>query len=244
MTAHSWGSHLLELRKRLLRCIYLLSILAIPLIYFSKELYYFLARPALSIIPNGQFIATGVVTPFTVPLKLAIFLAFLLAAPYILYQVWGFIAPGLYPHEKRPLVPALFFSILLFFLGLSFAYFVVCPIAFNFFAKMAPQGVVVMTDISQYFNFIITMMLCFGGAFQIPIVTLLLIKANIVTRQELAQKRPYIIVGAFCLGMFFTPPDIISQVLLAIPLWLLFESGLIISRFTDAQQAHKKTAPS
>jgi sec-independent protein translocase protein TatC len=223
--------HLKELRDRLMRSVLSVLIIFACLFYFSEQIFTFVAKPLLALMPKGaSMIATGVTSPFLVPLMLVLMLSILLAVPYILHQIWGFIAPGLYHHEKRLAGPLLVSSIILFYCGIAFAYFVIFPIMFGFFTKVVPNGVAMMPDISQYLDFVITIFFAFGVAFQVPVATFLLILSGVTTPEALAKKRPYIIIAAFVIGMILTPPDVFSQSLLAIPMWLLFELGLLMSR--------------
>ena len=227
-------SHLLELRDRLLRTVMVLAAIFIVLFFYpgANKLYSLLAQPLLASLPKGgQMIATEVTTPFFVPMKVAGMAAFLIALPYILYQFWAFIAPGMYAHEKRFALPVVISGTLLFFLGMAFAYFAVFPVVFGFITQVAPEGVAVMTDISKYLDFVLTLFMAFGITFEVPVVVVLLVKMNFVTVQKLKDFRPYMIVGAFVIGAIFTPPDIISQFMLAVPLWLLYELGIVISSF-------------
>ncbi len=224
-------SHLLELRDRLLRSVLAVIIIFIPFALIANDLYEFLAKPLMEQLPEGtSMIATEPHAPFFVPFKFAFAVSFAVAVPYLLYQMWAFIAPGLYRHEKRAVFPLLISSSVLFYLGIAFSYFVVFPLIFKFFANSAPEGVAVMTDINSYLSFVLKLFFAFGVAFEVPIATILLVKMGITTPDALAQKRPYIIIGAFVLGMLLTPPDIFSQTMLAIPVWLLFEVGLFASR--------------
>ncbi|HEB83261.1 MAG TPA: twin-arginine translocase subunit TatC [Gammaproteobacteria bacterium] len=223
--------HLVELRDRLLRMVLAVLIVFIALFAFSEDIFTLAAEPLLNLMPEGtSMIATGVTSPFLVPFKLVLMLSLLLTIPYLLHQIWGFIAPGLYSHEKRMVTPLLISSVVLFYCGIAFAYFVIFPILFGFFIGIAPEGVAVMTDIGQYLDFILAIFLAFGIAFEVPVATFLLVAAGVTTPDKLAEKRPYIIIGAFVIGMLLTPPDVISQSLLAVPIWLLFELGLIMSR--------------
>ena len=223
--------HLIELRDRLLHMVVAVLILFLALFPFAEEIFTVVAEPLLALMPEGtSMIATGVTSPFLVPFKLVLLIAVLLAVPYLLHQLWAFVAPGLYSHEKRLAAPLLISSVLLFYCGIAFAYFVVFPLLFRFFIAVAPEGVAVMTDIGQYLDFIIAIFFAFGIAFEVPVATFLLILAGATTVESMARKRPYIIVGAFVIGMMLTPPDVISQSLLAIPMWALFEIGLIMSR--------------
>ncbi|MCE2571084.1 twin-arginine translocase subunit TatC [Motilimonas eburnea] len=225
-------SHLMELRNRLLRAVIAVALIFAGLVYFANEIYYFVAEPLTSHLPEGaSMIATDVATPFFTPIKLTIVLSVFLAMPYLLYQAWGFIAPGLYQHEKRLIAPLVFFSALLFYGGIAFAYYVVFPLVFQFFTSVAPEGVTIATDISSYLDFVLKLFFAFGLAFEIPIATLLLCWTGATTPAQLKAKRPYIVVAAFVIGMLLTPPDIISQTMLAIPMLLLFELGLLFSRF-------------
>lgn len=222
--------HLLELRDRLLRALVAIFILFIPLFVFSQEIYTLVAKPLMDVLPEGaSMIATDVTSPFLVPFKLTLYISILLAMPIILHQAWAFISPGLYRHEKRFAIPLLASSIVLFYSGVAFAYFIVFPVLFGFFTAIAPEGVAVMTDISRYLDFIITLFIAFGVAFEMPIAIMLLVWTGITTVESLREKRPYVVVGCFVVGMLLTPPDIISQTLLAIPMWLLFEAGLIFA---------------
>jgi len=223
--------HLIELRDRLLHMVLAVLVLFLALFPFSEQIFTTVAQPLLALMPEGtSMIATSVTSPFLVPFKLVLLLAVLLAVPYLLHQLWAFVAPGLYSHEKRLAAPLLISSVLLFYCGIAFAYFVVFPLLFAFFIAVAPEGVSVMTDIGQYLDFIIAIFFAFGIAFEVPVATFLLILAGATTADNMAKKRPYIIVGAFVIGMMLTPPDVISQSLLAIPMWALFEIGLIMSR--------------
>lgn len=224
-------SHLVELRDRLLRMVVAILVVFLLLFPFSNSIYSYVAAPLMAQLPEGtSMIATQVASPFLTPFKLALVAAVFLAMPYLLYQLWSFIAPGLYQHEKKLAIPLLVSSILLFYLGMAFAYYVVFPLVFAFFTSTAPEGVAVMTDISAYLDFVLTLFFAFGIAFEIPIATILLVAAGLTTPESLGRKRPYIIVGVFVLGMLLTPPDVISQTLLALPMWLLFELGIVFSR--------------
>ena len=227
-------AHLSELRDRLLRCVVAVLLIFIGLFYFAQDIYALVAAPLRAYLPEGAtMIATGVASPFLTPFKLTLVISLFLAMPVVLQQIWGFIAPGLYQHEKRIAVPLLISSILLFYAGMAFVYFVVFPIMFGFFASVTPDGVAMMTDIGQYLDFVLTLFFAFGVAFEIPIATFLLIWAGIVSVETLVKSRPYVIVGCFVVGMFLTPPDVFSQALLAIPMWLLFEAGLIFGRLVS-----------
>ncbi len=223
--------HLTELRDRLLRMVLAVLVLFVVLFPFSEQIFTAVAQPLLALMPEGtSMIATSVTSPFLVPFKLVLLVAVLLAVPYLLHQLWAFVAPGLYSHEKRLAAPLLVSSVILFYCGIAFAYFVVFPLLFRFFITVAPEGVAVMTDIGQYLDFIIAIFFAFGIAFEVPVATFLLILAGATTADSMARKRPYIIVAAFVIGMLLTPPDVISQSLLALPMWALFEIGLIMSR--------------
>lgn len=226
-----WLSHLVELRDRLVRALLGVLLVFIPLSLFSKDLFTLLAGPLMVFLPEGtSMIATEVASPFLTPFKLALLAAIVLAMPWILHQAWGFIAPGLYQHEKRIAIPLLFSSVLLFYAGIAFAYFVVFPLVFGFLTSMAPDGVTIATDIGKYLDFVIALFIAFGLAFEVPIATVLMVWAGITTPTKLKQKRPYVFLGAFVAGMFLTPPDIISQTLLAVPMYLLFEAGIVMAR--------------
>ncbi len=223
-------AHLLELRKRMLNSVVALLLVFICLVPWAADLYSLLAQPMLSKLPKGgQMIATDVTTPFFVPLKVALMAAFLVALPYILYQLWRFIAPGLYEHEKRWVFPLVAASLLLFFSGMAFAYFAVFPVVFGFITASAPAGVAVMTDIDKYLSFVLSMFVAFGITFQVPIAVILLVKTGMVSTAKLREIRPYVIVGAFVAGAIFTPPDVVSQFMLAMPLWLLYEAGIVVA---------------
>jgi len=229
--------HLIELRTRLLRAIFSVLIVFCCLVYFAQDIYQYLAQPLLSTMPEGtQMIATDVASPFFAPFKLTIVISVFIAMPLILYQIWAFIAPGLYTNEKRLVAPLMFGSTLLFYGGISFAYFVVFPLAFSFFTSVAPEGVTIATDISSYLDFVLKLFFAFGAAFEIPIAIMLMCWTGVTTTDNLKKKRPYIVVGAFVVGMLLTPPDIISQTLLAIPMLLLFELGLILASFYQKEE--------
>ena len=230
MNNESISSHLLELRSRLIRVIICLGVLFLAGIPFASEIYGFVASPLLSILPEGSsMIATQVTSPFMAPIKLVLFAALLVTTPYLFYEVWMFMSPGLYKNEKSFVMPLMATTVILFTTGIAFAYFVVCPIIFKFFIASAPNSIQVMTDISQYLNFIIKLVFAFGVAFEIPIATFLLIKSSIVKKESLIKSRPYLIILFFVIGMLLTPPDIFSQLFLALPMWILFELGLLLS---------------
>lgn len=225
-------SHLIEMRDRLLRVVVAVLVIFCAIFYFANDLYNLVATPLLQYMPEGtSMISTKPAGTFFTPMKLALVLSIFAAMPYILYQMWGFVAPALYQHERRLILPLLISSTLLFYAGMAFAYFVVFPLMFSFFIAVAPEGVAVMTDISEYLDFVLKIFFAFGVAFEVPIATILLVWTGMTTPQSLAEKRPYIIVGAFVIGMLLTPPDVISQTLLALPMWLLFEAGLWSSRY-------------
>jgi len=238
-------SHLIELRDRLLRAILAILLIFLSLFYFANDLYTLLAQPLMAHLPDGgTMIATEVASPFLTPFKLTLVLSVFIAVPYLLFQLWGFVAPGLYAHEQKLVMPLLLSSTLLFYAGMAFAYYVVFPLIFSFFAGAAPEGVAVMTDISKYLDFVLKLFFAFGIAFEVPIATILLVWSGITTPQKLAEKRPYIIVGAFIIGMLLTPPDVISQTLLALPMWLLFELGVFFShRFVRRGHEESEEAP-
>lgn len=222
--------HLIELRDRLLRVVLVVGVVFLALFPFSNKLFSWLSGPLMAHMPEGSsMIAIEVASPFLIPFKLTLFLALFLSIPYVLYQLWSFVAPGLYKHERRLVYPLLVFSTVLFYAGAAFAYFVVFPLVFAFFTGTAPDGVSVMTDISRYLDFVLTLFFAFGMAFEVPVFTVLLVWTGMATQDGLRQKRPYIIVGAFVIGMLLTPPDIISQTLLAVPVWILFELGVYFS---------------
>jgi sec-independent protein translocase protein TatC len=228
----SFISHLVELRSRLLRSIVAVVIVLVCLFPWAKDIYALLAKPLLKVLPQGStMIATDVTGTFLVPLKVTLMAAFLIALPYVLYQMWAFIAPGLYHHEKRLAVPVIVSSVVFFALGMGFAYFIVFPIAFGFFAGYAPTGVQMMTDIDKYLSFVLTMFIAFGITFEVPVVVVVLVRLGVVSLEKLRSIRGYVIVGAFVVGAIFTPPDVLSQVMLAVPLWLLYELGLLVARF-------------
>lgn len=225
-------SHLLELRSKLLKSIASVLIVFICSVYWANDIYHYMAIPLMQSLPlGGSMIATDVAAPFFAPFKLTLVLSFFVAVPYVLFQIWSFVAPGLYKHEKRLVMPLLFSSTVLFYLGIAFAYYIVFPVVFGFFANTAPEGVQVATDISSYLDFVLKLFFAFGLSFEIPIAVVLLCWAGVTTPEDLRQKRPYIVVGAFVVGMLLTPPDVISQTMLAVPMLLLFEGGLFAARF-------------
>jgi len=229
-TEESFISHLIEMRDRLLRAVLAIVIIFVCLFPWAQDLYALLAQPMLAALPKGgQMIATDVTTPFFVPIKVTMMAAFLLALPWVFYQVWAFVAPGLYQHEKRLGAPLVIASVILFLLGMAFAYFLVFPVVFGFVVGVAPVGVAVMTDIGKYLDFVMTLFMAFGITFEVPVAVVLLVKMNMVSVAKLREIRPYVIVGAFVIGAIFTPPDIISQFMLAVPLWVLYEAGIIVA---------------
>ena len=231
MTKETVISHFLELRTRLLKVIIFfvfLSILGIP---FSAEIYSFIAAPLINLLPEGAtMIATEVASPFMAPIKLTLYIAMLFSMPWLFYQIWMFISPGLYSNERTFTGPLLFSTIILFFSGASFAFFIVCPIIFKFFIGMAPESIIIMTDISQYLSFIFKLVFAFGVAFEIPVATILLVKSGFATRNSLIKARPYLVILFLIIGMLLTPPDIFSQLFLAVPMWVLFEIGIILAK--------------
>ena len=229
-------AHLLELRDRLLRMVLVIAIVFIILFPFAQDLYNWLSDPLVSRLPDGQnIIAISVASPFLIPYKLALLAAFLISLPVVFYQLWSFVAPALYKHEKRLVVPLLVSSVGLFYIGMAFAFYVVLPLMFTILPSFAPTNVDVTPDIAQYLDFVMMIFIAFGFGFEMPIATILLVTTGMVTAKELGKKRPYVIVGAFIVGMFLTPPDVLSQLLLAIPMWLLFELGLVLSRLFKQQ---------
>lgn len=223
--------HIVELRQRIIYSVTVIAIVFLFLFYIDEYLYSWIAKPLLATLPIGNtLIATEVTSTFTVPMKLAWVLSLFLTSPFLLYQLWSFITPGLYRNEKRLFSSFLFASTLLFYLGIAFGFFIICPMALSFFTHCAPIGVSVMTDINAYLNFVLSLLLAGGIAFQVPVITIACVKLKWVTVQQLSYLRPYIIVAAFTLGMLLTPPDVLSQVLLALPMWGLFEAGLIVAK--------------
>jgi len=223
--------HLVELRSRLIRACLSILVVLLCLLPFARRLYEAMAAPLMARLPEGtHMIAIDVASPFLTPFKLTLLVSVMVAMPFILYQLWAFVAPALFRHEKRLARPLLFSSIMLFYLGCAFAYFVVFPLVFGFLARITPEGVEMMTDISKYLDFVTTLFLAFGITFEVPIATIILVATGITTPEKLAGWRPYVIVGAFAIGMLMTPPDVISQTLLALPMWLLFEVGILFSR--------------
>jgi sec-independent protein translocase protein TatC len=231
-------SHLIELRTRLVRAIVAVLAVFLCVAYWTKPIYSFMAKPLLAVLPAGaSMIATDVTTTFFVPVKVAMLVAFMIALPYVLYQMWAFVAPGLYQHEKKLVLPLLVSSTLLFFVGMAFAYFVVFPMAFKFFAEFTPVGVTMATDIDKYFSFVLTMFIVFGIAFEVPVVEVLLVRIGAVTVPQLKEIRRYVIVGIFIVAAIVTPPDVFSQLALAIPLCILYEIGIVLARFSGKPAA-------
>jgi sec-independent protein translocase protein TatC len=236
-TEQPFFSHLVELRDRLLRVVLCVLLVFLGTAAYANEIYAYLAEPLLQHMPkNSSMIAIDVASPFFTPFKLAFVVAVFISIPFILYQFWGFVAPGLYRHEKLMALPLLLASTLLFYAGAAFAYFLVFPLVFGYLTSAAPSGVTVMTDIATYLDFVLAMFFAFGVSFEIPIFTIVLVWTGIVTPESLSEKRPYVIVGVFVIAMFLTPPDALSQTLLAVPMWMLFESGLLFSRFFVGKQ--------
>ena len=237
-------SHLIELRDRLLRIVIGFIVVFVAFFPFANKIYALLAAPLLSKLPaGGQMIATAVTTPFFVPMKVAMMAAFLVSLPHTLYQVWAFVAPGLYAHEKKFMIPIIIASSLLFLTGMAFAYFLVFPIIFGFIVHAAPQGVAVMTDIGNYLDFVLTLFFAFGLAFEVPIAVVMAVRFGWVSIKQLNEVRGYVIVGAFIVGAIFTPPDVISQFMLAMPMWLLYELGILVAKFTKQAPEHKILPP-
>jgi sec-independent protein translocase protein TatC len=242
-TGESFIAHLVELRRRLVNAVVAVLVVFACLFPWASNLYTLLARPLLSKLPKGgQMIATDVTTPFFVPLKVALMAAFLITLPYILYQAWRFVAPGLYEHEKRLVWPLIISSTILFFCGMAFAYFLVFPIVFGFITASAPLGVAVMTDIDKYLSFVLTMFMAFGLTFQVPVAVVLLVRMGFVTVKKLREIRPYMVVGAFVIGAIFTPPDVVSQSMLALPLWLLYEAGILVAAWVGCKKPEQKSS--
>mgnify|MGYP005813823289 FL=1 len=236
-TSETFISHLVELRDRLIRILIGLVLTFVVLFPFADEIYTLLAQPLLASLPSGgQMIATEVTTPFFVPMKMAMLAAFVISLPHTLYQVWAFVSPGLYAHERRFIMPLVVASTLLFLAGMAFAYFLVFPVVFGFITGYAPEGVAVMTDIGRYLDFVITLFLAFGLAFEVPIAVIVMVGAGLVQISTLKEVRSYVIVGAFVLGAIFTPPDVVSQFMLAVPLWLLYEAGILLAGFIEKRK--------
>ena len=231
MTKDSISDHLLELRSRLLKVIFLFAIFSVLGIPFASEIYLFVSAPLIELLPDGSsMIATEVASPFMAPIKLVLYIALMFSMPWLFYQTWMFISPGLYNHERALTGPLMLSTVILFFSGAAFAFFIVCPIIFKFFIGMAPESIRVMTDINQYLSFIFKLVFAFGIAFEIPIATILIVKSGIVSRESLVKARPYLIVLFLTIGMLLTPPDVFSQLFLAIPMWILFEIGILLAK--------------
>lgn len=229
--------HLLELRDRILKMALAVMIVALVAMPFANQLFVLVAKPLMQVLPTGaQMVSNEPIGPFFTPLKLTLVLSIFLSMPFILYHFWAFVAPGLYQHERQLVYPLLISSVVLFYIGILFAYWLVLPIIFGFMVSTTPVGVVMMTDISRYLDFVLTLFFAFGVAFQVPIITIVFVWMDIVTPESLSEKRPYIIVAAFVIGMILTPPDVISQTLLSVPIWLLFEAGLVVARLLKTKQ--------
>jgi sec-independent protein translocase protein TatC len=237
-TAQPFISHLIELRNRLLKVVICVLVIFLGLSVYANDIYSFLAGPLLKHMPqNSTMIAIDVASPFLTPFKLALIVAVFISVPVILYQFWAFVAPGLYKREQKMIFPLLIASTLLFYLGVVFAYFVVFPLIFGFLTAAAPTGVAIMTDITKYLDFILTLFFAFGVCFEVPIFTIVMVWTGLVTTADLADKRPYVIVAAFVIGAFLTPPDAISQTLLAVPMWMLFEVGLLFAKLIEGKNS-------
>lgn len=231
-TEDTFISHLMELRTRLIRVVGVLALGFLPCAYYARELYSLLAQPLLEELPQGgQMIATEIATPFFVPMKVAMMAAVVITLPHTLYQIWAFVAPGLYTHERRMVLPLVFASSFLFICGMAFAYFAALPLVFEFITHFAPQGVAVMTDIGKYLDFVLTMFIAFGVTFEVPVFVVMLVRMGIISIRKLKDIRSYVLVGAFVAGAIFTPPDIVSQFMLAVPLYLLYELGILVAGF-------------
>jgi sec-independent protein translocase protein TatC len=236
----SYIPHLIECRTRIIRSGLIVLCLFAALFCIDEHLYAWVVKPLLSQLPaGGSIIATAVTTPFIVPMKLAMIISFFISIPYLLYEIWSFIAPGLYLKEKKRILPFLITSTLLFYAGVGFAYCIICPMALGFFAKCAPVGVLVMTDIQSYLDFVLSVLFAGGIAFQVPIITLVLLQSGLVSISQMEYCRPYIIVAAFVVGMILTPPDVVSQILLALPMWWLFEAGLLLAKFLKGRTQYE-----
>ena len=234
-------SHLVELRTRLLRLSAAIVVVFIALLPFSGDIFSLVAEPILQVLPGNKMIATEVASPLLTPFKLTFFIALFIAMPIVLYQVWAFVAPGLYKKEQRFAIPLLASSIVLFYLGIAFAYYVVFPLMFGFFTAVAPAGVEVQTDISRFLDFITTIVFAFGLAFEVPVATVLIVWTGFTTPDKLGKARPYVFLGAFVVGMFLTPPDVISQTLLAVPVYLLYELGIVMARFFNSSDKDEES---
>ena len=235
-------SHLLELRDRLLRAFVVVAVVSIPCLYFANELFQFIAQPLMAKLPAGAtMIATTVMSPFMTPVKTAIVAALFIAMPFVLYQAWAFVAPGLYRHEKRFAIPLLLSSIVLFYVGVAFAYYVVFPLMFAYFAMTTPHGVTMMTDINSYLDFVLMLFFAFGVAFEVPVATVLLVLTGMVKVETLTRQRGYVLIGIFVVAAFLTPPDAISQCAMAIPMYLLYEFGIVMSRVMLKAKVRRET---
>ena len=231
MTKDSISDHLLELRSRLLKVIFLFIIFSVLGIPFASEIYLFVSAPLIELLPDGStMIATEVASPFMAPIKLVLYIALMFSMPWLFYQTWMFMSPGLYKNERAFTGPLMLSTVILFFSGAAFAFFVVCPIIFKFFIAMAPESIRVMTDINQYLSFVFKLIFAFGVAFEIPIATILIVKNGIMSKESLVKARPYLIILFLIVGMLLTPPDVFSQLFLAIPMWILFEVGILFAR--------------
>lgn len=238
-------SHLIELRTRLIRCVVFILVVVIIQLPFAGKIYSMMANPVMAYLPEGSsMIATGVLSPFLTPFKMVFILSIIVTMPFLLYQIWAFVSPGLYKHEKRIAKPLLFSSIFLFYLGCLFAYFVIFPIMFQFIQAISPVGVNYMPDINSYLDLIVRLFFAFGFAFEVPIAVILMILMGVTTPEKLANSRPYVIVGVFVVGMILTPPDIISQSLMAIPMWMLFEIGIVMGRILKRRKADENSKKS
>ncbi|MEO8156939.1 MAG: twin-arginine translocase subunit TatC [Betaproteobacteria bacterium] len=241
----SFMSHLIELRDRLLRCVLALLLVFICLFPWARDLYAILAQPMIASMPvGGRLIATEVTAPFFVPVKVTMMAAFVIALPYLLYQVWAFVAPGLYAHERKLVAPLIITSTLLFICGMAFAYYLVFPVVFHFMVSVAPEGVAVMTDIGKYLDFVLSLFLAFGVTFEVPVAVVILVRMGLVSVKTLKEIRPYMIVGAFVVGAIFTPPDVVSQVMLAVPLWVLYELGIFVSQWISKREPEESRSDS
>jgi len=237
-------SHLLELRDRLIRALAAVLVVFVPCAYFSNDIFSFIAQPLIDKLPKGaSLIATSVISPFVAPLKLSFYVALIVAMPVVLYQVWAFVAPGLYRHERRFAVPLLLSSILLFFVGIGFAYFAVFPVIFQFFTHTAPKGVVMMTDINQYMDFVLTMFFAFGVAFEVPVAVVLLVATNVIGIDKLKKSRGYVLIAIFVVAAMLTPPDALSQCLMALPMYVLYEGGILMARLLSKNPSDGDGAP-
>lgn len=230
----SFISHLVELRQRLIRALLSIVLVFLCMVPWAREIYTLLAGPMLASMPHGgQMIATDVAGAFFVPMKVTLMASFLVSLPHVLYQAWAFVAPGLYAHERKLVLPLVCASVVLFFVGMAFAFFVVFPTVFKFVNHFAPEGVAVMTDIDKYLSFVMSTFLAFGLTFEVPVVVIVLVKSGIVSVGKLRDIRPYVVVGAFVIGAVFTPPDVLSQFMLAVPLWLLYELGIVVAAMME-----------